>query len=42
MAMAPVSIREGFGLDDPVRRAGIGIDGARRVSTAERDRIEIR
>ena len=42
MTMAPVSIREGFGLGGPVRRAGIGIDGARLVSTAERDRIVLR
>jgi hypothetical protein len=39
---APVGVREGFGLTTPLRTASLGIDGTRRVSTMERDRIEIR
>ena len=37
-----VGVREGFGLTTPLRQAALGIDGIRRVSTAERDRVEIR
>jgi hypothetical protein len=39
---AAVSVREGFGVGNPMRRAGVGIDGTRRVSTTERDRLELR
>jgi hypothetical protein len=39
---ASVAVREGFGLTGPMRRAGVGIDGSRRVSTTERDRLELR
>ena len=39
---APVGVREGFGLSTPIRTASLGIDGTRRVSTTERDRLEIR
>jgi hypothetical protein len=39
---ASVDVREGFGLTTPLRRAGRALDGSRRVSTIERDRVEIR
>jgi len=39
---ASVGVREGFGLTTPIRTAPRGVDGTRRVSTMERDRLEIR
>jgi hypothetical protein len=39
---ASVDVREGFGLTTPMRQAGRALDGTRRVSTMERDRLEIR
>ena len=39
---AGIGVREGFNLAAPVRVAGAGIDGAPRVATDERDRLEIR
>jgi hypothetical protein len=38
---AAVGVREGFAPAAPIRSATLGIDGMRRVSTMERDRIEI-
>ena len=37
-----VGVRDGFTLTAPLRNAGLGIDGMRRVSAVERDRVEIR
>jgi hypothetical protein len=37
-----VSVREGFDLTTPLRRASLGLDGHRRVSATERDRLELR
>ena len=39
---ASVGVREGFNLTTPIRAASLGVDGTRRVSTMERDRLEIR
>jgi hypothetical protein len=39
---AAIGVRDGFGLTTPMRTAGVGIDGMRRVSAIERDRVEIR
>ena len=39
---ASIGVRRGFGLSTPIRAASLGIDGVRRVSALERDRVEIR
>jgi hypothetical protein len=39
---ASVDVREGFGLTTPLRQAGRALDGTPRVSSMERDRLEIR
>jgi hypothetical protein len=42
IASAPVAMRDGFNLAGALRRAGTSLDGTPRVSSMERDRLEIR